>query len=598
MTIAITGLPRWRPGDHHPAPGTAAFDAVVEDLNGRIREAAALLEPLGATPPPPFDPARCDRAFAALNDIGASLAPLMNWLEAQTEVDADAALERAAHSELEQAALPLAAARRSLERWLAASGDVSSSAAAREHEFYTHKAVVSSAHRMSPAEEDLQDALALSGTNAWARLHTAVTQRLMVACEHEDGSPRTVPMTVARNLARDPVRRVRMAAHRGELQCWEDNATPIAAALNGVKGHELVVSARRRWQRPLDVALHQNNVSSETLAAMQGAVVESFPDFRDYLRAKARLIGVPRAAFFDIFAPVGSVSDEWSWEQAIAYVRDVFTAFTPAKGQMVDRALAEGWFDAGPRPGKTGGAFCTWLGADRSWVMLNFGGTFRDVQTIAHELGHAYHNLHLARCTPLQRDLTMALAETASTFAQNLVIQARLEQASEAERMSMLEDDIQSACQLLVDIHCRFTFETALFEQRRERELSAEELCTLMAEAQGATYGDGLDESELHPYMWAAKPHYYSWSYYNWPYTFGHLFAMGLYARFLAEPSGFSDRYDQLLAGAGLASAEALAAGFGIDTTDIAFWRSAVDPIRRRIRDFNALAASASPAPA
>jgi oligoendopeptidase F len=230
---------------------------------------------------------------------------------------------------------------------------------------------------------------------------------------------------------------------------------------------------------------------------------------------------------------------------------------------------------------------------DESAVFLNFGPSFSSVSTLAHELGHAYHNTTLATRTPWQRDTPMALAETASIFCETIVANAAIETGSAADKLAVLEHQLQGSCQVVVDIHSRFLFESRVFQGRARRELSVSELNTLMLEAQRETYGDGLDPEVLHPFMWAMKPHYYSTgrSFYNWPYTFGLLFGLGLYARYREDPARFRAGYDDLLASTGLHSAADLAARFGIDVRQAAFWRASLDVVREQVNQFEKLTA-------
>ena len=173
-----------------------------------------------------------------------------------------------------------------------------------------------------------------------------------------------------------------------------------------------------------------------------------------------------------------------------------------------------------------------------SRVLLNFDGSFDSVQTLAHELGHAYHNTNLGHRTPLQRQTPMALAETASIFCETIMVQAGLAAAGDDDgaRLAILDGDLAGR-------HpgggrhplSRFLFERALTAERERGVLSAERLSELMTEAQHEAYRDGLDHDHLHPYMWAVKGHYFT-AYYNWPYTFGLLFGIGLYAAVPARP--------------------------------------------------------------
>jgi oligoendopeptidase F len=255
------------------------------------------------------------------------------------------------------------------------------------------------------------------------------------------------------------------------------------------------------------------------------------------------------------------------------------------------RAFREQWIDAEPRTGKVDGAFCISLWRDESRVLANYKPSYDGMSTLAHELGHGYHNLNLAQRTALQRDTPMTLAETASIFCETIIRNAALQRAGTQEQIAILEASLQGSCQVVVDITSRFLFEQRLFEKRKQRELSIDELNALMLEAQSETYGDGLDASALHPYMWAMKPHYYNteFSFYNYPYMFGLLFGLGLYARYQQDPETFKTGYDDLLSSTGLADAAALAERFGIDLRSPDFWRASLAIIRADIERFEAL---------
>ena len=279
-----------------------------------------------------------------------------------------------------------------------------------------------------------------------------------------------------------------------------------------------------------------------------------------------------------------------SWDEGVDVVRSAFSQFSPALGSLVDRALDEQWIDAPPAEGKSGGAFCMPFVGDRSLVLLNWSGSAESAQTTAHELGHAYHNTTLVDRTSLQKRLPMALAETASIFCETLVVEAGLARLEGADRLALLDIDLQGTNQVVVDIHSRFLFETEVYARRQRRTLSAGELCEMMTEAQGTAYGDGLDQSTAHPYMWLLKPHYYGSSFYNWPYTYGLLFGLGLFARYQDDPDHFRAGYDTLLSRAGMDTAEELGQAFDLDVTDEAFWTASLDVVRTRMADYERLA--------
>ena len=254
---------------------------------------------------------------------------------------------------------------------------------------------------------------------------------------------------------------------------------------------------------------------------------------------------------------------------------------------FAQRAFDQNWIDAEPRDGKRGGAFCMRIPAvEESRVLCNFDGSLDQVSTIAHELGHAYHIECQKGKKLLQYITPMTLAETASIFCETIIQEAALESASSAdEELAILETTLVGDTQVIVDISSRYIFEQEVFERRKEADLSADELCEIITQAQIATYGEGLDENHLHPYMWAWKPHYYRYdiSFYNYPYAFGLLFSTGLYAIYQQRGADFIPDFKDLLASTGLAIAADLASRFNIDIRSPDLWENSLAVIHKRI---------------
>ena len=550
--------------------------------------------------PPPATPLD-DPAIAAFDEVLGETNRLLEQVRLvsaylYTFTSTDATDDRAAglRSQLSTELADLTRLTKRFEGWVARLGPdelVARSEQAEDHAFVLHRAARAARHQMTEDEEGLAADLRLSGSTAWARLHGEVTSRLTAAVTGPGGETEVLPMSAVRGLAHHPDPARRRAAFEAELAAWDGVAVPLAAALNGAKGETVVLNRRRHWPDALEPALFTNGVDRATLEAMQTAVVDSLDDFRRYLRAKAGVLGHPVGAglpWWDLFAPVGSASaTDLGWDDAVHQVREAFGTFSPALAALVDRATSEAWIDAEPRAGKQGGAFCLPVRGAQSRVLLNFDGSSGSVQTLAHELGHAYHNTNLAERTPLQRQTPMALAETASIFCETIMVEAGLAAAPVGQRLALLDTDLQGACQVVVDIHSRFLFERELCERRARRELSVAELDEVMVDSQLAAYGDGLDPAHLHPCMWAVKPHYFT-PFYNWPYTYGLLFGIGLYARYRAEPDRFRAGYDDLLATTGLADAAGLAARFDIDVRSTDFWARSLDVLRARISAFEA----------
>lgn len=467
---------------------------------------------------------------------------------------------------------------------------IASSSMAREHEYILRRASLKARHLMSPGEEDLAAELELSSGVSWTKLHGDITSCIVVPL-NLDGKQQELPMSMVRNLAFHEDRAVRRVAYEAELEGWAKVAIPLAASMNGIKGQVNTLSRRRGWASPLDASLFEANIDREALEAMLTAAREFFPDFRRYLHAKARMLGLERLAWYDMFAPVGKNNRVWNFEDAQQFIIEKFGAFSQRLSDFAARAFRENWIDAEPRMGKVDGAYCAPLRRDESRIFANFKPSFDGVSTLAHELGHGYHNLNLAERTEMQKSTPMTLAETASIFCEMIIVHAALVKADKQEQITILESSIQGACQVVVDITSRFLFESQTFECRKQRDLSIDELNDLMLEAQKKTYGDGLDESLLHPYMWAMKPHYYSsrLSFYNYPYMFGLLFGLGLYARYQQDPETFRVGYDDLLSSTGLGDAAALATRFGIDIHSTDFWRSSLSIVRKDIDLFEQL---------
>lgn len=596
-------LPRWDLTSLFPAPAGPEVATAERELSATVDALGSLYDRHGvrggatrgddASGDTGDTGAVLDEVLAATNDVLDRFARLEAFAYGHVSTDSTDEAAQGLLSRLTTQQARIAVLRTRFDAWLGSldlDALIAAGGAAADHAWPLRKGARRSAHQMTEPEESLAAELGITGSTAWGRLYDDVSAGVTATVEHPGGPAETLPIFAVRGLATDPDPRVREAAFRAELAAWQANAVPIAAALNAIKGETLALGARRGWDDPLDAVLEASAVERPAFEAMQAAVDASLPDFRRYLVAKARLLGKPRLAFWDLFAPVGTAPTQ-TWPDAVATVDQAFAGYSDDLAGLARRALGEAWVDAGPRAGKVGGGFCMHVGDGASRILMNFDGSIDSVHTLAHELGHAHHNTALGRRTPLQRSTPMALAETASIFCETILTDRALEAARDGERLALLEADLQGACQVVVDIRSRFLFESRLFERRRASTVAARQLSELMREAQVEAYGDGLDTGELHPLMWAAKPHYYGSTFYNWPYTFGLLFGLGLYARWLDDADRFRAAYDDMLSSTGMETASQLAARFGIDVADEAFWETSLDVLRRRIDDFCAAAA-------
>lgn len=476
------------------------------------------------------------------------------------------------------------------QRWLKEAGDldgiISESELLKEHAFILEEMKAKAARILEDREEYLAAKLSNTGGRAWSTLQNLLTANLMVDVEDPDGTLR-VPLTVARNMAHSRDRKERKAAFLGEMQAYGKIEDASAAALNAIKGEILTLSEIRGYTSPLEMTLEDSRMDRESLEAMLRAVEEALPRFRAYFRAKAKALGYEGGLqFYDLFAPVGESDKDISFDEAKELIVEKFSSFSSALSDFARRAFEENWIDAEPREGKRGGAFCSNLHPiGQSRIMANFSNSLKNVITLAHELGHAYHGHCLKDEKALNAGYPMPLAETASIFSETVVKNALLKGLGSEEKKTILESAVTGYGQIVVDIYSRYLFETELFKRREEASLSVRELKEIMAEAQKKAYGEGLDPDSLHPYMWVNKPHYYmpGRHFYNFPYTFGLLFAKGLYAEYQRQGEAFVPRYDELLRATGRMSVRDVAALVGIETRDEAFWRSSLALIGEEI---------------
>ncbi len=585
-------LPHWDLTTIYPSLSSSEFQSAFSDYRRQIQELREL-----------FDQQPLDGGSTLLaemlerfNRVYALESTLRSYIHSFVTTDSRDTLAAKAQSEFENARLPLLQIAVRFKAWIGGLSGVLEELIAAEplaaaHAFALRETAEQARFLMSEAEENLAAELNLSGGNAWSKLQGVVTSQIVVEFEL-DGVVQKLPLPALINLHAHPDESVRQRAYQAELAALAAAREPLAACLNGVKGAVHTLDRRRGRAESLDTALDDARIDRATLEAMLSAMQAAFPVFRRYFQAKAARLGKERLPWWDLFAPTSAVQMSFTYPEARQFVLDNFGAFSPDLAAFAQGAFDQNWLDVEQRPGKRGGAFCMALASvKQSRILSNFDGSLDQVSTIAHELGHAFHNqcAFQANKTELQRRTPMTLAETASTMCETIVMEAALERASNpGQALAILETMLIGDAQVIVDIYSRFLFEQQVFERRGQSELSADDFCQIMLDAQRQTYGDGLDERYLHPYMWTWKPHYYmlGLSFYNFPYAFGLLFAMGLYAIYQQRGAAFIPDYVNLLASTGEAPAAELAARFGIDIRSTAFWEQGLAVMAERVERY------------
>ncbi len=592
--------PRWDVSNIYPSLESREFKTAVEEYKKQV---AALekffknkLSKAGAKSKARELAPLVGQVIDRINRIQTLASTIVPYIYAFVTTDSRDKTAMRIMSEFEQASLPMRKLSVQFEAWVGRIAPkldkvvkVNTSAAA--HEFMLKESADQSKYLMSDTEEGLAAELSLSGGNAFEKLQGTVTSQLSVDFEL-DGKIEKLPMPALINLRSHPDESVRHRAYDAENIAWESVKETLAACLNGVKGEANTLNKRRGREDALHSALDAARIDRKTLKAMLSAMEDSFPVFRRYFQAKAKKLGKEKLAWWDVFAPVGKTDKVYSFDEARDFILDNFGKFSPDLSAFARRAFDHRWIDAEQRDGKRGGGFCMGVsGVKESRILVNFDGSFDQVSTVAHELGHGFHNhcAFEAGKTELQQLTPMTLAETASTMCETIVTEALLASTKDPqEELAVLEAQIQGAAQIAVDIYSRYLFEKEVFERRATAELSSDDFNEIMERAQKATYGDGLDERYLQKFMWTWKPHYYSpgLSFYNFPYAFGLLFATGLYAIYKQRGSAFVEDYKNLLASTGEASAADLAARFGINIRTKKFWEDSLAIIGNRIERY------------
>lgn len=482
-----------------------------------------------------------------------------------------------------------AKAQSAMDKYIAGVADLESCIAAHplltEYAFLLRNTKKKAVHLFSDEMEAMISRMNLSGGNAWSRLFDYLTSTLKV---DYDGEQITLP--AVRNLANDPDGAVRKKAYEAELASYAKIEGSIAYALNNIKSQVRMLAQERGYDSALTMTLDQSNMKRETLDAMFGAMQEYLPVFHKYMRAKAEYLGYHNGLpWFEMLAPLGRNDKKYTLEEAKQCLLDSFGQFSKDMADMMERAFDEEWIDFYPREGKVGGAFCCEVShAGQSRILTNFNGSFDAVDTLAHELGHAYHGTQTCSHRILNRDYPMQVAETASTFNETHITCLAIAKATGEEKLALLDNILMNTTQVICDIYSRFLFEDSVFNACEDRFLMPEDLKAMMLDAQKKAYGDGLDPEYMHPYMWACKGHYYSeaLSYYNFPYAFGAMLAMGLYSMYLKEGEAFLPKYNKFLHATTVMSVEDTAAVVGIDLTSKDFWRESLKSFADMIDEF------------
>lgn len=460
---------------------------------------------------------------------------------------------------------------------------------AKKYEFILNEKIQKCKYDLNDKQEQILSMVYPTSLKAFSDMYYALTGNAKAKFRGE-----SLPLTKVKNMCHDTSSEVRKEAFLEELKAYEAIAEPLSFAISAIKSQQLKEARLRGYKDPLEKMLMDSRMNKKTLDVMMDSIESYLPKFRTYLKKKANLLGYDHGLpWYEIYATLGECNFNFSIGECNEYILKHFKPVSDNLYQMVKRAFNEDWIDYPTRQGKQPGAFCENLGwIKESRMITNYNNTLSDIVTVAHELGHAFHGMMIENQPILNREYCMPLAETASTFNENIIYNTLAADMDEYNRLLVIDTQLSALCQNILDIYARFQFEKSVFEHVEKGFLNASQLCELMKKALLKSFGDGLDPNYLHPYRWITKVHYYipDIAYYNFPYTFGALFSRGLYAKYKEEGSSFIPKYEALLQATTTNTVEDVAAIADIDLTTDKFWKQSLQSIVDQMNEFLSLA--------
>ncbi|MFB5088475.1 M3 family oligoendopeptidase [Psychrobacillus sp. PGGUH221] len=441
---------------------------------------------------------------------------------------------------------------------------------------------------LSEKEESMITALGVDGYHAWGQLYDLLVGDIRVKVK-VDGVEKELSVGQANNLSSHEDATTRKEAFEVLEAAWTEKEEFFAKTLNHLAGFRLSIYEKRGWESVLQEPLEINRMKQETLDAMWGAISKNKAPFVEYLNVKSTMLGKEGMHWYDLDAPVSASTEKMDYQQGAEFILKHFKEFGPKLESFSRNAFEKGWIEAEDRPNKRPGGFCTGMPvSEESRIFMTYSGTMSNVSTLAHELGHAFHSYALRPVHWMNRQYAMGVAETASTFAEMIVADAAVKEAkTNDEKIALLEDKIQRSVAFFMNIHARFLFETRFYEERKNGIVSAARLNELMEIAQKEAYGEAIETT--HPHFWASKLHFYITGvpFYNFPYTFGYLFSLSIYAKAINEGANFEEKYIALLQDTAVMSVEDLAMKhLGEDITEEEFWIKGINLCIQDVNEF------------
>jgi pepF/M3 family oligoendopeptidase len=459
----------------------------------------------------------------------------------------------------------------------------------KEYEYFIKKSLENFEHKMTLNEEELYNLISISSNSEWKSLYDLIISNIKITLKDQ-----VLSISQLRNLYHDKNRSLREIAYKTELEELEKYHHIFAKILNSIKWDSIVISKKRKFNSLLEATLFYNRLDLETFNVILNTTFENLNIIRKYFKIKAKLLNLEKLEWYDIFAPINNEDNlnneykELTYNQAKSLIINAFQNFSDNLSNLAKQAFDNNWIDAKPRLGKSDGGFCIYVIPFKSRILVNYDNSIKSVFTLAHELGHAFHNYLLSNNLPIYRNSPLILAETASLLAENILRNYINNISTSKElKITILDGFLLTVSQVVIDILSRFLFEKKLVEIRKERTLSANDLINLMLDSQQEVYLDSINS--FHKYMWIVKPHYYHSNFYNYPYLIGLLISLGLYQLYLEKQINIKD-YEEILTNTGKENPYELLIKYNINIKQKDFWEKSFEFINKEILEFEKLA--------
>jgi len=449
----------------------------------------------------------------------------------------------------------------------------------KEYRFILNEWRENADKNLSDEELNLISDLMIDGYHAWGHFYKDLVSSIKLNIQI-NGKEVTLSVGQAINLRSHHNKEVRKEAHYVLESTWKEKEELFSKIINHIVGFRIQVNNKLGIKSGIEEPLKKNRMKEETLNTMWTVISKYKQPFSKYLKKKAEMIGESSMKAYNFWAPVTKSNQEIKFEQATTLITEHFSQFGTELEGFVRQAFNEGWVEAENRPNKSAISFCASFPlTGESRVFTTFSGTFLNVLTLVHELGHAFHNHAMKSVNGLNKRYPLSVAETASTFSEMIIFDAAMKKAqSKEEKLFILDEKLKRSVMNFMNIHSRFLFEQRLYKERNEGIVSANRLNQLMQESINEAYAGSLEKPSI--YSWAWTPHYYITQspFYNFPYTFGYLFALGIYAKAMEKGKDFEKDYLNLLRDSGSMTVEDLVMKhLGEDITSEEFWEKGIE---------------------